>query len=67
MAVVTPLYRAIETAHIALEEAVTSRRYVVTPLSTETATKALGMAQKGHCKEDMIASYPHLETWDLTL
>ena len=64
IAVTTPLYRAIETATIALEGL--CDRYMVTSLGCETAKPELGSAQKGHSKAEMLATYPHLATWDMS-
>jgi broad specificity phosphatase PhoE len=67
LCVTTPLFRAIETSHIAFSDV--AKRFVVTPEAVETADLKLAAPQRGHSVQQMKETFSFLNdaSWDLSL
>jgi len=65
LVVVSPLSRAIETAHIVFRGL--SARFIITPEQTETAKLELGSAQLGRSLPELTADFPFLSEWDCSM
>ena len=62
--ITTPLYRAVETAHLAFNGI--AGKFVVTPEGVETADPKLAGPQRGSSTATMTEAFPFLKDWDLS-